>query len=194
MKWSEDICWVFRLTIRAFLAFELPVEFRRLLIFIFRQFSLNFSGTFPPEKQQKLHITAKFLGDISGQTLADLMAGMKKKLEAPKFTLETKKFGCFGSESHPSVLWAGADFTPPENMYLRQVDTVLRDCHLPEIGNGFTPHITLMRVRKKLPEDFLDKFLSLNVTNLNCEIRSFVLCESKLLKSGAAYRPLLKIQ
>lgn len=180
--------------IRAFLAFELPEDFRLLLIQIFRYFTVSFRGAYPLEKQQKLHITVKFLGDLTENKIADLSVALKKSIRAPAFVIDVNEFGYFGSKEETTILWAGADFRPSLDHYIREVNSVLRDCNLPKIDNGYKPHITLMRVRKKLPEEFLDKFLSLDVTNLNTEIRSFVLYESKLLKSGSVYKPLLKVR
>lgn len=179
--------------IRAFLAFELPEEFRLLLHRIFRNLTVQFPGNFKPEGLEKLHITVKFLGDIDEERVNVLKAAMKKALNAPDFIIQTEEFGFFGSRKEPRVLWAGADFRPSLEPFLGEVDNVLHECNLPEIGKDFKPHITLMRVKKKLADEFLDKFLSLDVTNLKGEIRSFVLYESKLLKTGSVYKPILKI-
>lgn len=181
------------LKIRGFLAFELPQDFRGLLLRRFSEMAEFFPGSCRPEKEDKLHITVKFLGDIENQILPELTTSLKSEIPAPEFELQTRKFGYFGSKKEPTVLWAGAEFQPLVGDYIGRVNSVLKKFKFSVIDKDFHPHITLMRVRKTLPEGFMDKFLSLDVTNLNCRIRSFVLYESKLLKTGSVYRPLLKI-
>lgn len=179
--------------IRSFLAFDLQNDFKQKLFQRFQEIHSQYPDSGRIEKAGKLHITVKFFGDSEPSRLKVLSEMLREGLRLPELEVEVDKYGFFGRESDRIVLLAHARLNPEPSKFFHSLNKILQSAGFPETGKDFKPHITLMRAKRKLPDGFLDKFLSSDVRNLRSRIRSFVLYESKLLRTGSVYHPLLEI-
>ena len=97
---------------------------------------------------ENLHVTVKFLGGVEESRLADVAAALEQAATVPAFEVETRGLGAFPTASRPRVLWAGAPGSPAFRRLAEDIDRALVALGFPPEGRGFTPHVTLGRVRE----------------------------------------------
>ena len=97
---------------------------------------------------ENLHITVKFLGGVEEARLVDVAAALKGAATVPMFEVEIRGLGAFPAASRPRVLWAGAPGSPAFTRLAEGIDQALMALGFPPEGRGFTPHVTLGRVRE----------------------------------------------
>jgi RNA 2',3'-cyclic 3'-phosphodiesterase len=107
-----------------------------------------------------IHLSLKFLGDITVSKVNDLLEKMRSAVEgiAP-FDLTFKGLGAFPKPDNPRVIWIGV--IAPENLELiaKRIEDGCADLGFKKEERPFSPHITLSRVkfvrdRQGLPELF----------------------------------------
>ncbi len=98
-------------------------------------------------ERENIHFTVKFLGEI---TEAQLQAARERlrSIDATGGVVEVRGVGAFPSTSRPSVVWAGV--APGHERTVRAIAEKAMSL-LEGIGEddrrGFTPHVTLARVK-----------------------------------------------
>ena len=80
--------------------------------------------------------------------LADVAAALQRAARVPAFEVEIRGLGAFPTPGRPRVLWAGAPGSPAFTRLAEEVDQALVALGFPPEGRGFTPHVTLGRVRE----------------------------------------------
>jgi len=98
-------------------------------------------------KPENIHITLRFLGDVSPSQV-DTIHNEMEKVDFVPFDIKIKGLGAFPNLRHISVIWAGIHGGANE---LRQVFYQLEP-RLQGLGfkpdlKGFSPHLTIARVR-----------------------------------------------
>ena len=101
---------------------------------------------------ENIHITLWFLGDIT-PAMAERIGDCLRALDINPFTIELMGLGAFPSPGRPRVIWIGVGRGSEE---LRSMYERLKPC-LRKLGfrpdpKGFTPHLTVARVRRRTPE------------------------------------------
>jgi 2'-5' RNA ligase len=97
---------------------------------------------------ENLHVTVKFLGGVEEARLAEVRAALEGAVTAPAFEVGIRGLGAFPGATRARVLWAGAPASPPFARLAEDVDRALAGLGFPPEGRGFTPHVTLGRVRE----------------------------------------------
>jgi RNA 2',3'-cyclic 3'-phosphodiesterase len=97
---------------------------------------------------ENLHVTVKFLGGVEETRLADVAVALERAATVPAFEVEISGLGAFPTASRPRVLWAGAPGSPAFTRLAEGVDQALVALGFPPEARGFTPHVTLGRVRE----------------------------------------------
>ena len=104
---------------------------------------------------QGIHLTLKFLGEISEDMVDLVHKSVPKNLLSPDpFQLSIAGLGCFPSYKAPQVVWSGIE-GDLESLNQLQVDLdqqLHRSCSFPMEKRPFKPHLTLARVRKGTSE------------------------------------------
>lgn len=98
-------------------------------------------------RADNLHLTLKFLGDITRQQVEPIVHTLHQALASQSpLRLNAQGLGAFPNLRKPRVLWAGID---GEGLVaLRDaVETALMTLDFPPEEREFTPHLTLGRVR-----------------------------------------------
>lgn len=180
--------------IRAFIAANLPVGIvRRITEYQARlreqagQVEGLKMGWVPPPR---MHLTLKFLGDISGESAAaieeQLLPCLAERIPVP---LIVQGLGAFPDSGHPRVIWVGLQDTAEALSRLAQVvDTQLSKLGFPEEEKPFHPHVTLARVKKGKAHDLLADAQEAEFGRFS--IREVVLYQSVLQPQGPKYVPL----
>ena len=180
--------------IRSFVAINLPDGVRAGLAALSgaRKTSDNAIRWTPPEQ---IHLTLKFFGDVESGSLGDLEAALCRACAGAKpFTLEAVGAGAFPNLRRPRVLWAGlqGDLQPLSALFERvQHET---EAWGRREERGFSPHLTLGRVKEGRTPDLRDWAVKQAQTRFGSwQVRKIHLIRSVLSPGGAQYSELAAI-
>ena len=99
-------------TIRAFVAIPMPESVIKYLSDLINKFQKEFSeNAIKWVQPNNIHITLKFLGNISTSSVEKLDKQLQSK-NFPPFTLVIDKIGAFPSIYKPRVIWVGTTTNP----------------------------------------------------------------------------------
>ena len=139
--------------LRAFIAVNLPAEVRTPLETMLRRlkFPLAQAGITWANPAQ-IHLTLKFLGDISADSVGELTAAIRRGVAGVgPFTLHSAGLGMFPDDRKPRVVWAGVRGELPVLARLQeQIERETQAWRAAE-HREFRPHLTLGRVRHIRP-------------------------------------------
>jgi 2'-5' RNA ligase len=94
-----------------------------------------------------IHITLRFLGPISPEMVEKLYAVMKNVKFSP-FNIRLSGLGVFPTLNYPRVVWAGiTDGAKELTSIFEQLEPQIHELGFAPDPNGFTPHLTIARVR-----------------------------------------------
>jgi 2'-5' RNA ligase len=174
---------------RAFIAIELPESVRTAL----RRAQASFRSVSPDARWTQpdgIHLTLKFLGEISDAKAKEVSESLKKLGRFEGFAIALKGFGFFPDARRPKVLWAGVEAPASLGQLAEQVEEAMRKIGFAREERVFRPHLTLARFRVPQPQPALQALLTQQGEKElgNFEVSEFFLFESKLLPQGAEYR------
>ncbi len=92
------------------------------------------------------HITLKFLGDVSAERQAELVAEAQRVAQqTPDFRVFPATGGIFPNEKQPCVLWVGVRPQPELTRLAEALDCAMARHGFAADRRRFTPHITVAR-------------------------------------------------
>ncbi len=181
-------------TIRAFIAIEMPEAL--LDAFTKMRNTLRRSGDGIKWVQpDRIHLTLKFLGDISPQQQSDVEAGLLAALEGvPAFTLQSEGTGAFPSLKRARVYWVGLHSAGQDQLRQlhQQIDLALATRGFPREARRFNPHLTIGRVRRNHgSSDAASAIRDYHFPTLKIPVTHIDLIKSALTPQGPIYTTLL---
>ncbi len=100
-------------------------------------------------KPDQMHLTLKFLGDVSADAVPSVIAGLQRiGSEFAPFALKLGGWGCFPNFSKPRVIWIGLEgaLDPLRGLQARvEQETASLSGHKED--KPFAPHLTLGRTK-----------------------------------------------
>ncbi|MEM2988561.1 MAG: RNA 2',3'-cyclic phosphodiesterase [Candidatus Bathyarchaeia archaeon] len=109
---------------------------------------------------QNLHITLRFLGEIDEKT-ADGICKALGGVEFGPFEVELRGLGAFPKDGYANVIWIGIQGGRRElEGIARDIETRLRVLGIPPDERGFSPHLTIARVKSPGCRAKFKEFLS----------------------------------
>jgi 2'-5' RNA ligase len=138
--------------------------------------------------REQLHLTLRFIGEVDGRDAAAIDDALAT-IRAPRFTLELKGVGEFGSKN-PRALWAGVRDDASVLHLQRKIESAVQRVGLPPEERKFSPHVTLARLRGA-PRERVITFLATHALYASgpFDVNAFVLYSSTLTRNGSLYRP-----
>ena len=139
-----------RIRVRAFVAVFPPLEIREALIGAAHE--LPIVGEVRWIRPENVHLTLKFLGDVSQD---DLLVRVTEALEPVRdrhgpFVAESSGFGAFPSASRARILWAGiGEGSEPLRALAKDVEASLEPLGFGREDRVYRPHLTLGRARSR---------------------------------------------
>ena len=186
-------------TSRLFIAIELPSEIHQNLASLINGINLNSQNFIKWVKPENIHLTLKFLGEISkGNTTSITNTLTQAVIGIPPFRLSVHGIGCFPSQGQPRVFWAGIDI-PDTLIHLhRSIDRLFTQQGIPAENRVFAPHLTLARISETadpvLVQDAFKKLMLSQEKALgSLDVTHITLFQSTLAKGGSIYTPLARI-
>jgi len=168
---------------RCFICIDLPLETRKYLgevqeILKKKNF---FNGKFT--EFENLHLTLKFLGEISEEKINDV----KERLKKTKFNIFSANLGEIGvfSERFINIIWVKFGGKGVFELQ-KQVDDALNG--LFEGEKRFMSHITIARPKKVFDKNaLLDYLYKIKIKKENFNVSGFFLKSSDLQEEGPVY-------
>jgi 2'-5' RNA ligase len=133
---------------RAFIAIELPPTVRESLVSLRDRFRKSDAAA-SWVKDDNLHLTLRFLGDVPEPDLARLSEYLAEKSAAcAPLRLCVCGAGAFPNPRRPSVVWVGVETLSGDLIAIQaHTENAARSIGLPPEPKPFHPHITLARIR-----------------------------------------------
>jgi 2'-5' RNA ligase len=134
-------------TIRSFLAFDIEEQRITRKLTEVQGILANTGADLKLVKPQNIHMTVRFLGDIS-PPMVDAIYEEMKQISFSPFVVELRGLGAFPKLSYPRVVWAGIRKGADELAdVFEQLEPRLRGLGFKPETRGFSPHLTIARVR-----------------------------------------------
>jgi len=172
--------------IRLFAALRLPNNIVDKIIEFRKEASEN-NQNIKWEKKEKLHLTLKFIGDVS----EDLVDRIKDSLlfieDFKSIELSLTKFGFFFRDNHPNILWLGLSNNNELNILVDKIETNLEIFGFKKEKRKFNPHLTLLRIKNKVDKNFINSFENYKLPSLKFYSNEITLFKSELLPDTSRY-------
>jgi len=155
----------------------------------------SLGGDLKPVERENIHLTLKFLGNVSASKLSEVKSSLQQLLFSA-FTAEIKGAGAFPNLNRMNVIWVGVNegWSQVEQIY-EQVEKLLSGLGFRRENRPFSPHITIARVRSGRKRDEVANFLQ-RLTEESfgtITVDKVRLKQSTLSSSGPKYSTLVEI-
>jgi 2'-5' RNA ligase len=94
-----------------------------------------------------MHITLKFIGEVSADRLAHILAALAPIRLAEPADIQFRGLRFFPNERRPRVLWCGVAASPNLAGLAASLDRALVLLGIPAESRDFVPHVTLARFK-----------------------------------------------
>lgn len=145
-----------------------------------------------PVRDDQLHVTLKFLGDVEEQLIPEIAEQTSRALEETSaFEWTLRGTGVFPSASRPSVVWAGTDASEPFTSLAEQIESACEPLGFPRESRPFRPHVTLARIKFRPPPELATWLRETAQTEFGPQrAEEVILFQSILAPRGSVYTPL----
>jgi len=176
--------------VRSFIAVNLNPEIKEYLTYL--QVSLNVPETkIKWVEKNNLHLTMKFLGNISSEQTERLKIILKEITSrySPFIIKLSSNIGIFPTYKMPRIIWVGIKegVNQLEELY-NSIENDLSNKGFSREDKYFSGHITIGRVKFiRDKNNFIQIIKRLEINNLSQEVKSIELMGSKLTPNGPIY-------
>lgn len=147
-------------SIRSFLAFDMQDDTILNRIATAQKLLVQTGADLKLVPPQNIHITLRFLGDIS-PSMAEKIFEVMKKIQFTPFTVQIQGLGVFPSLNYPRVVWAGMTKGADElEKIFSQMEPKIQELGFEPDPHGFSPHLTIARVRSGANKAQLGELIS----------------------------------
>ena len=149
-------------SIRSFLSFDLESETVRKRLASMQRLLVQTGADLKLVEPQNIHITIRFLGDITSSMVEKIFAEMQI-IKFTSFYAQIKGLGAFPNTRYPRVLWAGLTENADQlKTVFNQLEPRLRNLGFTPDRRGFSPHLTIARVKSGRNKVKLADFVAKN--------------------------------
>jgi RNA 2',3'-cyclic 3'-phosphodiesterase len=186
--------------IRTFIAVDFSAEMIDQIEQIINYFKTQVpQGALKWVETKNLHLTIKFLGDISKELLPQVENILKTELrQFPSFDIRVEELGMYPHNKKPRVIWLGIKGGEPLIEIHQKLERALVKAQIPPEGRAYSPHLTIARVRRKTDPN-TTKLIGRNLSNFKVDslgtltIDQVQFYQSELTRQGPIYTRLLSV-
>jgi len=179
-------------TIRTFIAIEIPDEIQEKLIEIQKDLA-KFMPRVSWVKKGNIHLTLKFLGDIRTNQIESINSVLQNIAEShSSFEMNLSGIGVFPNPRRPRVLWIGiTKGAKPAAKLADDISKLLQPLGFQPEKRGFTPHLTLARIRRPVNlQNVKNKFNQYDTLDIpTLKVDQIIFIRSELHPQGSIYTP-----
>jgi 2'-5' RNA ligase len=183
--------------LRSFIAIEIPTEIQTAIL----RETTNLRQTLKNSlirwvSQENIHLTLKFLGDVSPANLDSLKDRLIQELhQIPVFDIMVSRMGAFPNPRRPRVLWVGVEAPKELTIIAQTIESVASHFGFIPETRPFSPHLTIGRVNQHASGNDLQQIRTgLEHTEVgylgSATVRGIHIFRSDLRPSGAVYTQL----
>jgi RNA 2',3'-cyclic 3'-phosphodiesterase len=146
--------------IRSFIAFDLENEQVLSRLTSAQKLIVETGADLKLVAPQNIHVTIRFLGSISPAMVEKVFEAIKNVKFTP-FTIQIRGLGVFPSISYPRVVWAGmTEGVEQLRSIFNQLEPQIRALGFQADAYGFSPHLTIARVKSAANKQHLAELLT----------------------------------
>jgi 2'-5' RNA ligase len=140
-------------------------------------------------RPERMHLTLHFFAHADEGLERRILSALDEPVREPSFHLSFEGLGFFPERGSPRVLWLGVREGLAELRRLHQIFAGRNLSRALPAGAGkpFTPHLTLARIRNRVPRGQLEDIGSIQASAGPCAIDRVTLYESRLSSAGPTY-------
>jgi 2'-5' RNA ligase len=180
--------------LRSFIAIEIPAGIQSAIA----HSTASLKNTLPQTlirwvAPQNVHLTLKFLGDVSPANLARLAGTLKMETASrDMFSMSVGRIGAFPSARRARVIWIGLEAPPALETLRRGVEAAAAQMgYVPE-ERPFSPHLTIGRVGQNASASDLQRIrIALEATSVGIlgtvRVEAAHIFKSDLKPGGSVY-------
>jgi len=133
--------------IRSFIAFDMKNDSVLNRLAAAQKLLIQTNADLKLVEPANIHITLRFLGATNLEMVEKLYVAMKNVKFSP-FNIRLSGLGVFPTLNYPRVVWAGiTDGAKELTSIFEQLEPQIHELGFAPDPNGFTPHLTIARVR-----------------------------------------------
>ncbi len=132
---------------------------------------------------ENLHITLKFLGEVSETRIPEIKAAVGKCITG-HYSISLRGVGFFPSERYVKVVWVGVMDGGETGKMMRCIDDALAGMGFKR-ERSYVPHLTVARAKGPVDVHSLAKFKGTEFGNV--DVREIKIKKSTLTPSGPVY-------
>lgn len=176
---------------RLFVALEIPGDIRKKITELREEAGQEISNHKwePPEK---FHLTLKFIGEVDDNLVTPISGALNFLEDYEPIKCRLTKFGFFLRKGIPQILWIGLWVDGILFNIVEQLNDKLTKFDIPAESRTFKPHLTLLRIKKRFPEERVAKFNNFIIPEINFTCDSILLIKSELLPESSKYTVIKK--
>lgn len=150
-------------SIRSFISFDIENDAVLRRIAEVQKVLSNTGADLKLVEPRNIHVTIRFLGNIRPPMVEKIYSAMKEVQFSP-FDIKIEGIGVFPNLQYLKVVWVGmAEGSGEMKDISTQLEPRLRKLGFPPDRKGFSPHLTIARVRSGRNKDELAKCIRENV-------------------------------
>jgi len=186
--------------IRSFVAVEFPSSIQDAII----SQTTNLRKLYPNHiirwvKPGNIHLTLKFLGDITQSNLEFIARSLAHEAKKVKpFSISFTNLGIFPNPKKPKIIWIGVNSPSILGEFQSKIEALTSRHGIPIEQRRFSPHITLGRISDSNSLDTIENLIieisSINVSTLDTvNISAIKIFKSDLKPDGPIYTAIYNI-
>jgi 2'-5' RNA ligase len=149
-------------SIRSFLAFDIESDTVLNKLAAAQKLLVQTGADLKLVEPQNIHITVRFLGNIT-PAMAEKTFEEMKRIQFIPFNVKINGLGAFPDPRYPRIVWAGiANGADQLKCVFSQLEPRLCSLGFTPDAKGFSPHLTIARVRSGRNKQQLNKFITEN--------------------------------
>jgi len=176
-------------SIRSFLAVDLESDIVLRRLTTLQSLLVKTGADLKLVKPQNMHITIRFLGNII-PTMTEEIYSIMKKIQFKPFTAHIVSLGAFPNPNYARVIWAGIYQGAEQLKFIfNQLEPLLQGLGFTPDPKGFSPHLTIARIRSARNKVQLAKFITENANYEfgTIKVQTLRLKKSDITPSGPIY-------
>lgn len=146
---------------------------------------------------ENVHITLKFLGETEETLMEEIESIIKNAVEdVDPFNIQLKGTGVFPNPNYIKVVWIGINQGEKIGEIAHKIDESLSKLRFKKEKRGFSPHLTIARVKSAKNKDkllqIIEKYRDVEFANIS--VNSIKLMKSELTPKGPIYTILKEVK
>ena len=179
---------------RLFVALEIPAGVKERIKELREVAAGDENSDLKWEPADKLHLTLKFIGDVDDELVNPITESLGFLEQYTKINCRLTKFGFFFKHGVPQILWIGLWVDSILFNIVEQLNEKLSKFDIAVEGREYKPHLTLLRIKKRFPEQLVTNFNSYIIPEINFISDCILLIKSELLPESSKYTVIKKFK